>query len=113
MPKAIKLEKAPNSTNPSSNSNAITTPDFSSLIEDDDISTTGDWMNINNKSNKSNISTVTSTVKTEMPTIKKESGGVSRSAPEMEGSGKNKNRQESDGNGMIGDHQIVKCNLIF
>ena len=46
MPKAIKLEK-PTTTpgnNVSATSTALATPDFSALIDDDEISTTGDWI---------------------------------------------------------------------
>ena len=71
---------APNSTN-----NTITTPDFSSLM-DDDISTTGDWMNVNKEKSR------------DKPGIKVEVGGNSvAKAPVMEGSGKGKGRAVGSG----------------
>jgi len=75
----VKMEKANPSITPNSTKNPIVTPDFSSLI-DDDISTTGDWMNVNKEKSRG-----------DKPGIKVEVGSSSvAKAPVMEGSGKGK-----------------------
>ena len=80
-PQAIKLEKLTQKTS-NNTSNPIATPDFSSLV-DDNISTTGDWMNLH----KDKAS--------DKPGIKVETGGKSLvKAPVMEGSGKGTGARE-------------------
>ena len=88
-PRAIKAEKTP----ASNNLNTITAPDFSSLLEDDEISTTGDW--INQPSDKAG-SVVTTTTTAATTHLKTESGGrVKLETPVMEGSAK-KDGKESE-----------------
>ena len=85
MPRAIKLEKPTN--NSGNSSNAITTPDFSSLM-DDEISTTGDFRPAGKTNNISVSTGLTSTIKVE-------AGTVVRPPPVMEGSAKNSSAGKS------------------
>ena len=64
--------------------NTITAPDFSSLLDDDEISTTGDWIN------QKPVSVVT----TATTHLKTESGGkVKLEAPVMDGSAKKEGKE--------------------
>ena len=81
----VKMEKSNSSNTPNSTNNPIVTPDFSALI-DDDISTTGDWMNVNKEKSRG-----------DKPGIKVEVGSSSvAKAPVMEGSAKGKGASARD-----------------
>ena len=79
MPRAIKLEKPTNSNNAGNSSNAIITPDFSSLMAYEI------YMTGHSKPKTNNISVSTGLTST----IKVEAGTMVRPPPVMEGSAKN------------------------